>query len=253
MTITPAATPVARIIPRCLRLPGRLRHLAAASAVVVALAGLLISPAAADHGLGHNGETMTLSAETDIEDGQVITAELSSWLPGATITVVTCFNFPSTGPWDCELSNYGQHKVTAGEDGTATLEYPVSVIPGRCDHENPCYIVAGDGIGGPANYAGVLITFAEAEGDEAEGEAEAEEPPTTTTQPPTTTTQPPTTTAAPAEPEPAEEPAEPVAAEEPAPETTSDDGGSGGSIAVIAVVVVVLAAGVWIFVRRRSS
>lgn len=145
-------------------IPTPIRRLAVAGAVILAVTALTASHTSADHGLGHNGETMTLSKDSGITDGETITVSLSSFLPDASITVVTCFNFPAAGPADCELSNYGQHTATAAADGTATVEYPVMVIPGRCDHENACYIVAGDGLGPNANYAGVQITFAGGEG-----------------------------------------------------------------------------------------
>lgn len=242
----------------------RLSRLAAASAAVLALAALAVSPALADHGLGHNGETMTLSKEADIADGETVTVELTSFLPDASITVVTCYNFPAVGPTDCELSNYGQHTTTADADGMATVEYPVSVVEGRCDHENPCYIVAGDGIGPNANYAGVQVTFAMVEEEapeEAEEEAMVEEeameeeeeaapaPETTAAPAPETTAMAapaPETTAAP-EPEP-----EPTAAPAPAP---SDDGGgsSAGLIVLIAVVAVVVVGGGVVLARRRSA
>ena len=243
----------------------RLSRLAAAGAAVLALAALAVSPALADHGLGHNGETMTLSKEADIVDGETVTVELTSFLPDASITVVTCYNFPAVGPADCELSNYGQHTTTADADGMATVEYPVSVVEGRCDHENPCYIVAGDGIGPNANYAGVEITFAmveeeameeeeEAMAEEAEEEAMEEEgaapaPETTAAPPPETTAAPaPETTAAPA-PEPA-----PTAAPAPAPSDGDSGGGSSaGLIAAIAVAAVVVVGGGVVLARRRSA
>lgn len=240
----------------------RLSRLAAAGAAVLALAALAVSPALADHGLGHNGETMTLSKEADIADGETVTVELTSFLPDASITVVTCYNFPAVGPADCELSNYGQHTTTADADGMATVEYPVSVVEGRCDHENPCYIVAGDGIGPNANYAGVQVTFAmvEEEAMEEEEEAMAEEeameeeeaapaPETTAAPPPETTAAPaPETTAAPA-PEPA-----PTAAPAPAPSDGDSGGGSSaGLIAAIAVAAVVVVGGGVVLARRRSA
>lgn len=240
----------------------RLSRLAAAGAAVLALAALAVSPALADHGLGHNGETMTLSKEADIADGETVTVELTSFLPDASITVVTCYNFPAVGPADCELSNYGQHTTTADADGMATVEYPVSVVEGRCDHENPCYIVAGDGIGPNANYAGVQVTFAmvEEEAMEEEEEAMVEEeameeeeaapaPETTAAPPPETTAAPaPETTAAPA-PEPA-----PTAAPAPAPSDGDSGGGSSaGLIVLIAVVAVVVVGGGVVLARRRSA
>ena len=72
----------------------------------------------------------------------------------------------------------------------------MKVVPGRCDHENNCFIVAGDGIGPSANYAGVEVTFAAAPEEPAEDEAPATtEAPTTTAAP--TTTEAPATTEAP--------------------------------------------------------
>lgn len=225
--------------------------LAAAGAAVLALAALAVSPALADHGLGHNGETMTLSKEADIADGETVTVTLTSFLPDASITVVTCYNFPSAGPADCELSNYGQHTATADADGMATVEYPVSVIAGRCDHENPCHIVAGDGIGPNANYAGVQVTFAVVE------EATPEPEPTPAPEPEPEPTPAPETTAAP-EPEPTPAPEttaapapEPTAA--PAPAPSDDGGGSAGLIVLIAVVAVVLVGGGVVLARRRSA
>lgn len=230
----------------------RFGRLGAAGAAVLALAALAVSPALADHGLGHNGETMTLSKEADIADGETVTVTLTSFLPEASITVVTCYNFPSAGPADCELSNYGQHTATADADGMATVEYPVSVVEGRCDHENSCFIVAGDGIGPNANYAGVEITFAMVEEAAPEPEPTAAPEPEPTAAPETTAAPEPEpapeTTAAPApEPEP-----EPTAA--PAP-VTSDDGGGGsaGLIVVIAVVAVVVVGGGVVLARRRSA
>ena len=64
--------------------------------VAITLVGLFVVPVAtADHGEGHNGETMELSKSEDIEDGEVVTVTLTSWLPGNTATIVTCFNFPA--------------------------------------------------------------------------------------------------------------------------------------------------------------
>ena len=236
--------------------------------VAITLVGLLVAPVAvADHGLGHNGETMELSKSEDIEDGEVITVTLTSWLPGNTATIVTCFNFPAAGPADCELSNYGMHIVTIGDDGTATYVYPVAVVPGRCDENNSCFIVAGDGIGGNANYAGVAITFAasaaepepeptEAPEPEPTPEPEPEPEPTEAPEPePTPEPEPEPTEAAPApEPEPEPEPTEaPAVAAAPA-----DDGDDGGSsvwvwlLPVIIVVVVLALVALWMRQRRSG-
>ena len=148
-------------------IPTHIRRLAAVGVVVLAVTALTASHTSADHGLAHNGETLELSKTSGITDGETITLTMTNFLPGASITVVTCYNFPAAGPADCELSNYGQYTGTAADDGTASVDYLVSVIPGRCDHENACYVVASDGIGPNANHTGVQITFAGAEGDDA--------------------------------------------------------------------------------------
>ncbi len=236
--------------------------------VAITLAGLLVAPAAvADHGLGHNGETMELSKSENIEDGEVVTVTLTSWLPGNTATIVTCFNFPAVGPADCELSNYGMHIVTIGDDGTATYDYPVAVVPGRCDEDNSCFIVAGDGIGGNANYAGQPITFAAASAAEPEPEPEPTEAPEP--EPTPEPEQEPTEAAEPEPtPEPEQEPTEAAAAPapEPEPEPTEapvqaaapadDDDDDGSSVLVwllpVIIVVVVLAL-LALWIRQRRS
>ena len=219
---------------------------------------------------------MELSNSEDIEDGEVVTVTLTSWLPGNTATLVTCFRFPAVGPADCELSNYGLHIVTIGEDGTATYDYPVAVVPGRCDHTTPCFIVAGDGIGGDANYAAQEITFAAVSEPEPEPTEAPEPEPTEAPEPePTPEPEPPEApepepTEAP-EPEPTEapepEPTEAAAAPEPEPEPepteapvqasapADDDDDDGSSvlvwlIPVIIVVVVLALAALWIRQRR---
>ncbi len=236
--------------------------------VAITLVGLSVVPVAtADHGLGHNGETLELSKSEDIEDGEVVTVTLTSWLPGNTATIVTCFNFPAVGPADCELSNYGMHIVTIGDDGTATYDYPVAVVPGRCDVDNSCFIVAGDGIGGNANYAGQAITFAAASAAEPEPEPEPE--PTEAPEPEPTPEPEPEPTEAPEPeptPEPEPEPTEAAAAPAPEPEPTEapvqaatpadDDDDDGSSVLVwllpVIIVVVVLAL-LALWIRQRRS
>ena len=241
--------------------------------VAVALAGLFVAPAAiADHGEGHNGETLELSKSEGLQDGEVVTVTLTSWLPGKTATVVTCYTYPAAGPADCELSNYGMHIVTIGDDGTGSLEYPIAIVPGRCDETTACLIVAGDGFGPNANYAAQEFTFAagsaaqpEPEPEPASTEApepepastEAPEPepePTEAPEPePTPEPEPePTEAAAPA-PEPEQEPTE---TPEPAAAPAADDDDGGSSVWVwllpVIIVVVVLAL-VALWIRQRRS
>ena len=230
------------------------------AAIAVALFGLAVTPAAvADHGLGHNGETMELSKSEDIADGEVVTVTLSSFLPGKTATIVTCFTFPAAGPNDCELSNYGMHITKIGDDGTATADYPVAMVPGRCDDTTPCFIVAGDGFGPSANFAGVEITFAAASAPEPEP---TPEPTPESTPEPTPESTPESTS----EPTPELTPAPTEQMSEPEPESESteeltapagDDDDDGSSVwvwllPVIIVVVVLAAIALWL-IRRRAA
>ena len=160
-----------------------IRRLLVFSTVLVALLGLISAPAFADHGVAHNGETADVSKTEGLVQDQVLTVTGHGYEPGATLTVVQCFKFPPTGPFDCELSNYGQHTAEVGADGSASIDYAVIVVEGRCDATTPCFIVVSDGIGPAANAVGTEVTFAEGA-------------PATTTAP-TTTAAPATTTAAP--------------------------------------------------------
>lgn len=241
-----------------------LRYLAAATTLLAAASFLAASPAMADHGNEdeHIDGEMTVSNDTDINDGDLITVELSNWNPDSTITVVTCWSFPIAGPGDCSLANYGMHTATVAADGTATVEYPVKLLD-RCVSEGQCYIVASDGIGPASNSAAAAITFAATE------PPATTEPPTTTTttqpatttttqaattttEPPTTTTQATTTTTAPTTT--TSPPPEPPAAQ---PETPASDDGGVLSVSVIVLLIIggilLITLGVVIFVRRRGK
>ncbi len=252
-----------------------IRRLLTAGAVV-ALAGILAAPAAiADHGEGHNGETLELSKSEEIQDGEVVTVTLTSWLPGNTATIVTCYTYPAAGPADCELSNYGMHIAAIGEDGTGSIDYPVVIVPGRCDETTACFVVAGDGFGPSANYAAQEFTFAAASAAEPEPtpeptEAPAEPEPEPTPEPTEAPAEPepeptPEPTEAPAEPEaepepePTPEPTEAPAEPEPADEVAApadDDNGDGSVwvwlLPVIIAVVVLGLVGLWIRQRRSG-
>ena len=168
-----------------------IRRLLVFSTVLVALLGLISAPAFADHGVAHNGETADVSNTEGLAQDQVVTVTGHGYEPGATLTVVQCFIFPAKGPADCELSNYGQYTAEVGADGSASIDYAVNVVEGRCDATTPCFIVVSDGIGPAANAVGTEVTFAE-------GAPATTTAPTTTAAPATTTAPPATTTAAPA-------------------------------------------------------
>ena len=168
-----------------------IRRLLVFSTVLVALLGLISAPAFADHGVAHNGETADVSKTEGLVQDQVLTVTGHGYEPGATLTVVQCFKFPPTGPFDCELSNYGQYTAEVGADGSASTDYAVIVVEGRCDATTPCFIVVSDGIGPAANAVGTEVTFAE-------GAPATTTAPTTTAAPAATTAAPAATTAAPA-------------------------------------------------------
>ncbi len=142
-------------------LSGMIRKLLVFSTVLVALLSLISAPAFADHGVAHNGETADVSKTEGLAQDEVVTVTGHGYEPGATLTVVQCFIFPAAGPADCELSNYGQYTAEVGADGSASIDYVVNVVEGRCDATTPCFIVASDGIGPAANAVGTEVTFAE--------------------------------------------------------------------------------------------
>ena len=213
-----------------------IRKLLVFSTVLVALLSLVSAPAFADHGVAHNGETADVSKTEGLVQDQVVTVTGHGYEPGATLTVVQCFRFPAKGPADCELSNYGQYVLKVGADGSASIDYAVNVVEGRCDATTPCFIVISDGIGAAANAVGTEVTFAEGA------------PATTTTAAPATTTAAPATTAAPVEADTATDDEGEAAADN--DETETDGGGLPGWVIPLAIAVVVVGAAL---ARRKKK
>ena len=211
-----------------------IRRLLVFSTVLVALLGLISAPAFADHGVAHNGETADVSKTEGLVQDQVLTVTGHGYEPGATLTVVQCFKFPATGPFDCELSNYGQYTAEVGADGSASIDYVVIVVEGRCDATTPCFIVVSDGIGPAANAVGTEVTFAEG--------APATTTAPTTTAAPATTTAAPATTAAPVEADTATDDEGDSEAAAGNDETETDGGGLPGWVIPLAIAVVVVGA-----------
>ena len=204
-----------------------IRKLLVFSTVFVALLSLISAPAFADHGVAHNGETADVSETEGLVQDQVVAVTGHGYEPGATLTVVQCFRFPAKGPADCELSNYGQYVIEVGADGSATIDYAVNVVDGRCDATTPCFIVISDGFGAAANAVGTEVTFAEGA------------PATTTTAAPATTTAAPATTAAPVEADTATDDEGEAAADN---DETETGGGLPGWVIPLAIAVVVVGA-----------
>ncbi len=214
-----------------------IRRLLVFSTVLVALLSLISAPAFADHGVAHNGETADVSKTEGLAQDEVVTVTGHGYEPGATLTVVQCFIFPAAGPFDCELSNYGQYTAEVGADGSASIDYAVNVVEGRCDATTPCFIVASDGIGPAANAVGVEVTFAE--GAPATTTTAA---PATTTAAPATTTAAPATTAAPVEPDTATDDEGDSEAAADNDETETDGDGLPGWVIPLVIAAVVVGA-----------
>ena len=212
-----------------------IRKLLVFSTVFVALLSLISAPAFADHGVAHNGETADVSETEGLVQDQVVAVTGHGYEPGATLTVVQCFRFPAKGPADCELSNYGQYVIEVGADGSATIDYAVNVVEGRCDATTPCFIVVSDGFGAAANAVGTEVTFAEGA------------PATTTTAAPATTTAAPATTAAPVEADTATDDEGEAAADN---DETETGGGLPGWVIPLAIAVVVVGAAL---ARRKKK
>lgn len=227
-----------------------IRKLLVFSTVLVALLSLVSAPAFADHGVAHNGETADVSKTEGLVQDQVVTVTGHGYEPGATLTVVQCFRFPAKGPADCELSNYGQYVIEVGADGSATIDYAVNVVEGRCDATTPCFIVISDGIGAAANAVGTEVTFAEVAPATTTTAAPATTTaaPATTTAAPATTTAAPATTAAPVEADTATDDEGEAAADN--DETETDGGGLPGWVIPLAIAVVVVGAAL---ARRKKK
>ncbi|MGI9605767.1 MAG: neocarzinostatin apoprotein domain-containing protein [Acidimicrobiales bacterium] len=221
-----------------------LRRITTALVLVLGVFGLMAAPAFADHGQAHNGETAEISESEGLAQDDVVTVTGIGYAPGSTLTVVQCFIFPAAGPNDCELSNYGQFTGTVGDDGSASVDYSVNIVDGRCDADTPCFIVISDGIGAAANAIGMEVTFAAAEVEETTTTTAA---PTTTTEAPTTTTEAPATTAAPATDAPAT-----TAVAAAATDDGDDDGGGAGLIIGI-IVALVAVGGLGAFLANRNK
>lgn len=229
-----------------------IRRLTTAGALIIGLLGLMATPAFADHGQAHNGETADISQSEDLAQDDVVTVNVQGYAAGATVTVVQCYIFPASGPADCELSNYGQFTAPIADDGTASVDYTVNVIDGRCDADNPCFVVVSDGIGPAGNGIGMEVTFASAAAEETTTTTEAA---TTTTAAPTTTeaatTEAPATTAAPETTE--VETTEVAATDDGADEDSDDDDGGSSSLIIIGIIAVVAVGGLGAFVASRNK
>ena len=211
-----------------------IRRLLVFSTVLVAFLSLISAPAFADHGVAHNGETADVSKTEGLVQDEVVAVTGHGYEPGATLTVVQCFIFPAKGPADCELSNYGQYTAEVGADGSASIDYAVNVVEGRCDATTPCFIVVSDGIGPAANAVGTEVTFAEG--------APATTTAPTTTAAPATTTAAPTTTAVPVEADTATDDEGDSEAAAGNDETETDGGGLPGWVIPLAIAAVVVGA-----------
>ena len=186
--------------------------------------------------------TADVSKTEGLAQDEVVTVTGHGYEPGATLTVVQCFIFPAAGPADCELSNYGQYTAEVGADGSASIDYVVNVVEGRCDATTPCFIVASDGIGPAANAVGVELTFAEG------APVATAAAPVTTAAAPVTTAAAPATTAASVEPDTATDDEGDLEAAADNDETETD--GLPGWVMPLVIIAVVVGAA--LAIRKRK-
>jgi len=134
----------------------RLSRIALGGLLVAALLALVAAPAAAQ-------EPAITGEPTDgLSDGVVVAVQISGFPADTEVTLAQCANFPITGPTDCDISTFGDHTIMTDAEGAGTADFSVFEgmhDPITCDPDNPCYIVAADGITAESNTAAVPITF----------------------------------------------------------------------------------------------
>ena len=104
----------------------------------------------------------SVSAETDLRDGQTVTVTWSGFLPGKTVNVLQCTGDGRGGTASCGL---GQgHVLLSDPTGDGSVDLVIHTGPfadGVCDAQNPCTILVNDsGLLEPDAFVYFPITFA---------------------------------------------------------------------------------------------
>ena len=87
----------------------------------------------------------SVSADTDLRDGQVVTVTWSGFLPGKTVNVLQCTGDGRGGTASCGIAE--GHVLVPDPDGSGSVELTVhtgAFANGVCDAQNPCTILVND-------------------------------------------------------------------------------------------------------------
>lgn len=87
----------------------------------------------------------TVSADTDLRDGQAVTVTWSGFLPGKTVNVLQCVGDGRGGTASCGIAE--GHVLLANPTGAGTVDLTIhtgTFAGGTCDAQNPCTILVND-------------------------------------------------------------------------------------------------------------
>lgn len=87
----------------------------------------------------------SISADTDLADGQVITVSWSGFLPGQVVNIMQCSGDGRNGAAACNIA--GGRILFPNPTGAGSLELVIRHGPignGVCDSANPCVVIAND-------------------------------------------------------------------------------------------------------------
>lgn len=104
----------------------------------------------------------SITADTDLRDGQTVTVTWSGFLPGKTANILQCTGDGRGGTASCGLSQ--GHVLVPDPNGEGSVDLVIHTGPfanGVCDAANPCTILVNDaGLNDPDAFVYFPITFA---------------------------------------------------------------------------------------------
>lgn len=87
----------------------------------------------------------SLSAQSNLSDGQVITVSWSGFLPGQVVNVLQCTGDGTGGAESCDIA--GGKILFPNPEGMGSLQLTIRIGPignGVCDSANPCSVIVND-------------------------------------------------------------------------------------------------------------
>lgn len=104
----------------------------------------------------------TVSADTDLHDGQVVTVTWSGFLPGKTVNVLQCVGDGRGGTASCGIGE--GHVLIPDPSGSGSVDLTIhtgAFANGVCDAQHPCTILVNDsGLLDPDAFVYFPVTFA---------------------------------------------------------------------------------------------